>query len=110
MLAKCLGSTNPYNVVRATINGLQAMNTPAEIAAKRGKTVEEITGISHGRRTEKIKVTLVKSPIGTQAGASRDACAAWACGGINQTVEVVDTPAVRGMINKVSYLREGARG
>ena len=44
MLAKCLGSTNPYNVVRATLNGLQAMNTPSEIAAKRGKTVEEIPG------------------------------------------------------------------
>jgi len=44
VLAKCLGSTNPYNIVRATLNGLRAMNTPSEIAAKRGKTVEEITG------------------------------------------------------------------
>ena len=44
VLAKCIGSTNPYNMVRATIQGLQAMNTPSEIAAKRGKTVEEITG------------------------------------------------------------------
>ncbi len=44
VLAKCLGSTNPYNVVRATINGLQGMNTPSEIAAKRGKTVEELLG------------------------------------------------------------------
>jgi small subunit ribosomal protein S5 len=44
VLAKCLGSTNPYNVVRATIDGLTKMNTPAEIAAKRGKSVEEITG------------------------------------------------------------------
>jgi len=44
ILAKCLGSTNPYNVVRATINGLTNMNTPAEIAAKRGKSVDEITG------------------------------------------------------------------
>ena len=44
VLAKCLGSTNPYNIVRATINGLQAMNTPSDIAAKRGKSVEEITG------------------------------------------------------------------
>lgn len=42
VLAKCLGSTNPYNVVRATLNGLKAMNTPAEMAAKRGKTIEEI--------------------------------------------------------------------
>lgn len=44
VLAKILGSTNPYNVVRATINGLTSMTTPSEIAAKRGKSVEEITG------------------------------------------------------------------
>jgi small subunit ribosomal protein S5 len=44
VLAKCIGSTNPYNMVRATINGLKAMNTPSEIAAKRGKSVEEILG------------------------------------------------------------------
>ncbi|MCK9259420.1 MAG: 30S ribosomal protein S5 [Azoarcus sp.] len=44
IICKCIGSTNPYNVVRATINGLMAINTPAEIAAKRGKSVEEILG------------------------------------------------------------------
>ena len=44
ILAKCIGSTNPYNIVRATINGLTDMNTPAEIAAKRGKSVAEIQG------------------------------------------------------------------
>ena len=43
VLAKCIGSTNPYNVVRATLDGLKRMNTPAQIAAKRGKSVEEIT-------------------------------------------------------------------
>jgi small subunit ribosomal protein S5 len=43
VLAKCIGSTNPYNVVRATLNGLRAMSTPSEIAAKRGKSIEEIT-------------------------------------------------------------------
>ncbi len=42
VLAKCYGSTNPVNVVRATFNGLQAMRSPEDIAAKRGKTVEEI--------------------------------------------------------------------
>ncbi len=42
VVAKSLGSTNPYNMVRATLNGLQKMSTPAEIAAKRGKSVEEI--------------------------------------------------------------------
>jgi len=44
VICKCLGSTNPYNVVRATLNGLFATSTPAEIAAKRGKTIEEILG------------------------------------------------------------------
>jgi len=44
VICKCLGSTNPYNVVRATLNGLRATSTVAEIAAKRGKTVEEIRG------------------------------------------------------------------
>jgi len=42
VVAKAHGSTNPYNIVRATINGLVAIKTPAEIAAKRGKSVEEI--------------------------------------------------------------------
>lgn len=43
VLAKCLGSTNPYNVVRATLDGLEQMLTPSEVAAKRGKSVAEIT-------------------------------------------------------------------
>jgi small subunit ribosomal protein S5 len=44
VVAKSNGSTNPYNMVRATLNGLASMNTPSEIAAKRGKSVEEILG------------------------------------------------------------------
>ena len=42
IVCKSLGSSNPYNVVRATINALEAINAPADIAAKRGKTVDEI--------------------------------------------------------------------
>lgn len=44
VLAKCYGSTNPVNVVRATYEGLRAMKSPEEIAAKRGKTVDQILG------------------------------------------------------------------
>lgn len=44
VLAKCVGSRNPINVVRATINGLKGMASPDYIAAKRGKKVEEILG------------------------------------------------------------------
>lgn len=43
VLAKTIGSTNPINVVRTTVKGLQSMTSPEHIAAKRGKTVEEIT-------------------------------------------------------------------
>lgn len=44
VLAKCYGSTNPVNVVRATFNGLRDMRSPEDIANKRGKSVEEIVG------------------------------------------------------------------
>ena len=44
VLAKCYGSTNPVNVVRATFNGLNQMKSPEQIAAKRGKSGEDILG------------------------------------------------------------------
>ena len=44
VLAKCIGSPNPINVVRATVKGLCDMSAPEGVAAKRGKTVEEILG------------------------------------------------------------------
>lgn len=44
VLAKCVGSRNPINVVRATVRGLTEMSSPEQIATKRGKTVEEILG------------------------------------------------------------------
>jgi small subunit ribosomal protein S5 len=44
VLAKVIGSRNPINVVRATMNGLTSMQSPQALAAKRGKTVEEILG------------------------------------------------------------------
>ena len=44
VLAKCYGSTNANNVVHATFKGLAAMTSPEQVAAKRGKTVDEILG------------------------------------------------------------------
>jgi small subunit ribosomal protein S5 len=44
ILAKCYGSTNPANVVRATVKGLSAMRSPEDIAAKRGLPVDKILG------------------------------------------------------------------
>lgn len=42
VLAKSFGSTNPINVVRATVKGLQSMASPEQIAAKRGKTPQDL--------------------------------------------------------------------
>ena len=44
VLAKSYGSRNPINVVRATMNALTSVASPEDIAAKRGKRVEEILG------------------------------------------------------------------
>ncbi len=44
VLAKCIGTNNPMNVVRATINGLKHMTNAEAVAAKRGKSAEEILG------------------------------------------------------------------
>lgn len=44
VVAKSHGSTNAYNLVRATLDGLRKQSTPADIAAKRGKSVEDILG------------------------------------------------------------------
>ena len=42
VVTKSIGSSNPYNMVRATFNALQKLNSPRAIAAKRGKKVSEI--------------------------------------------------------------------
>jgi small subunit ribosomal protein S5 len=44
VLCKCVGTTRPVNVVRSTVNALTGMNSPEQIAAKRGKTVAELLG------------------------------------------------------------------
>ena len=42
ILTKCLGSRNPHNVIKATIEGLRMLKTPDDIASKRGRTAAEI--------------------------------------------------------------------
>lgn len=47
VLAKAFGSRNPINLVRATIKGLQKMASPEDVAAKRGKTLDEVQGVKN---------------------------------------------------------------
>jgi len=42
ILTKCLGSHNPHNLVRATMEGLRSLRSPEEIARRRGKPIEEL--------------------------------------------------------------------
>lgn len=59
--------------------------------------------MANAKNSKKVKVTLIKSLIGTIQ--SHRACVrGLGLRRINHTVEVEDTPAVRGMINKVNYL------
>jgi small subunit ribosomal protein S5 len=44
VVAKSLGSSNPYNMVRATFDALKAQASPRQIASKRGKKVGDILG------------------------------------------------------------------
>jgi small subunit ribosomal protein S5 len=44
ILTKCLGSNNPHNMVKATLDGLRKLRSPEKIANMRGKTVAEIRG------------------------------------------------------------------
>ena len=44
ILTKCIGTSNPHNVLNATVDALHKLRSPAEIAARRGKTVEELKG------------------------------------------------------------------
>jgi small subunit ribosomal protein S5 len=48
VVAKSLGSSNPHNMVKATMVALQLVNSPRNIAAKRGKKVSEIIGRREG--------------------------------------------------------------
>lgn len=52
ILSKSLGSQNPINLVKATVEGLRSLRTPEEVAATRGLTVSEVLGLGNGPAPE----------------------------------------------------------
>lgn len=101
---KSLGSNNKQNVVLATIEGLNQLKTPEEVAKLRGVSVEELLGQQEVKdMAEKLKITLVKSTIGA-IPKHRATVEALGLKKLNKTVEMPDNAAVRGMVNQVRHL------
>ncbi|KPJ60950.1 MAG: 30S ribosomal protein S5 [Latescibacteria bacterium DG_63] len=53
VLTKCLSSSNPHNVAKATVEALQQLRKAKDIAAQRGKTVKELFGIAEATSDDK---------------------------------------------------------
>ena len=106
VLAKCIGSNNPINVIRATIDGLVNMHSAEHVAAKRGLDVKELRDrpMAGSESRKKVRVTLVKSRETGAWSVIARACGGWVFGRMHHSAVVEDTPCTRGMINKVAYL------
>jgi small subunit ribosomal protein S5 len=52
VLSKSLGTQNPINLVKATVEGLQSLRRPREVAELRGKTIAEVLGLDHATKAE----------------------------------------------------------
>ena len=64
ILSKSLGTSNPVNLVAATVAGLKALRRPEEVAALRGKTVAEVLGISAGSGARATEAVGASAPAG----------------------------------------------
>ena len=108
ILSKSLGSTNPVNVVRATLEGLRSLHSAEELSARRGKPLRSfIPGQpARSRRAPmagKLRVTLRKSTVSTTQRA-RGTVRALGLHRIGQTVVHRDDAVTRGMVRTVRYL------
>jgi ribosomal protein L30 len=121
VLSKSLGSSNPINIVHATVAALQGLVRPEEIAARRGLTLEQVAPAAmlrrprHPRRQQgggdhrrgclmpRLKVTQVKSGIGGKSN-QRDTLRSLGLKRINDTVVKEDRPEIRGMVQTVTHL------
>ena len=124
ILAKSLGTTNPINMLKATVNGLQRLRTPEDVALARGLTVAQVLPIpkvaaeepaaeepvaepdgprKRGAGVKTLKITQVRSQIG-QTPKHRGTLRALGLGKIGRSVERPESPELAGMLRKVRHL------
>ena len=102
ILTKCIGTSNPHNVIHATIAALQQLRSAENAAGLRGKTIEELTGVAVMAKS--LQVTLVRSGIRPPRDAEEDDQGAADSSKLGVAVTLPDNPSMRGMIRKVSHL------
>lgn len=102
VLAKSKGSSNPHNLVKATIAALDEMRSPATVAQNRGISVEQVFK-DNNNGTDKIKQ--IKSRINCPAVQKRT-LDALGLKKMNHIVVKEATPEILGMVNKVHHLVE----
>ena len=116
VVAKSLGSQNPYNMIRATIDGLQHEQSPRLVAQRRGKKVADILPKApdapadaaprrpdHGEGTKTIVVKQIGSPIRRPAN-QRATLIGLGLNKMHKTRELPDTPSIRGMVAAIPHL------
>ena len=110
VLSKSLGSSNPINIVHATVAALKGLESPEAVAARRGLPVEDVAPAAMlacagggGCLMARLKVTQVRSEIGTKQN-QRDSLRSLGLKRINDVVVKEDRPEIRGMIFTVNHL------
>jgi small subunit ribosomal protein S5 len=111
ILAKSLGTTNPINMAKATVNGLRSLRRPEDVARIRGKTIAEVLPYKRPKPAEEetpaeepvVEVTQTRSAIG-QNPRNRGTLRALGLGRIGKTAEHKDGPELKGMLRKVRHL------
>ncbi len=118
ILAKSLGTTNPINMLKATVNGLQRLRRPEEVAQIRGLTVSQVLPIPARllsrrlsrsrcpRRKQpmaKLRITQTRSQIG-QSERHRGTLRALGLGKIGRSAEHAESPQLAGMLRRVRHL------
>ena len=110
VVAKSLGSQNPYNMIRATVDGLKKQASPRQIAQRRGKKVADILRKDDAPveaegvpRMATIVVKQIASPSRRPA-VQRQTLIGLGLNKVHKTRELEDTPSVRGMVNAIPHL------